>query len=310
LAGESEAHSLSGAVGFVTLEVLVGTTQASPPLGGLVQCATDKGERASRGEVGAGEGSCARRTWRGRAVVGGRWQGSIAARWRGWGSGARWAVTVSGNARQGRALPCGSCTAGAMGCTSRSIPRDTCPTVGRQWRRWTRGAGWPCRPRRGQGPGRGRCFAAALAAAAGERWLAEAVLGDPVAPRYPTQRRWIERCGRILGLSAGVEPRQAEGIAEELDLGALEHGPARQRFTGARRLRERGEAVVLVLDGVVLDAGLWPRLLAAGSLGGAWGRPWWWSPAVGRLVSPGSRVERTVRGPPRLRANEIRSSSG
>jgi len=131
-----------------------------------------------------------------------------------------------------------------------------------------------------------------------------------VGPRYSTQRRWIEQCGRILGLSAGVELRQAERIAEELDLGALEHRPARQRFLDGRRLRERGEAVVSVLERLRLGDGLWPRVLAAGCLGGAWGRPWRWSPEAGRVVAVRSRVERAVRGPPLFSFNEIRSSPG
>ncbi len=133
------------------------------------------------------------------------------------------------------------------------------------------------------------------------------MLGDPVAPRYATQRRWLERAGRILGLSAAVEGRLSERIAEELDLMGLEHQPARQCFVGARRLQERGAAVVSVLSQVTLDAAVWQRLLTAGYLGGAWGRPWVWSPQVGRRLSPWSRVARAVRGPP---ANEIRSSVG
>ncbi len=148
---------------------------------------------------------------------------------------------------------------------------------------------------------------AALDAALGERWLHEPVRGDPVAPRYATQRRWLERAGQILGLSAAVEGRLSERIAEELDLMGLEHQPARQRFVGARRLQERGAAVVAVLSEVALDASVWQRLLAAGYLGGAWARPWVWSPQVGRRFSPWSRVARAVRGPP---ANEIRSSTG
>lgn len=146
-------------------------------------------------------------------------------------------------------------------------------------------------------------------AASGERWLHEPVLGDPVAPRYATQRRWLERAGRILGLSASVEERLSERIAEELDLMGLEHQGARQRFVGARRLQERGAAVVSVLSQVGLAPGLWQRLLAAGYLGGAWARPWLWSPQVGRRLSPWSRVARAVRGPP-IWANEIRSSVG
>jgi len=181
-----------------------------------------------------------------------------------------------------------------------------CRTVVRRWRRWTSGARSQRRIRRRRCGGR-RCFAAALDATSGERWLHEPVLGDPVAPRYATQRRWLERAGQILGLSAAVESRVSERIAEELDLMGLEHQPARQRFVAARRLQERGAAIASVLSRVRLDAAVWQRLLAAGYLGDAWARPWVWSPQVGRRLSPWSRVARAVRGPP---ANEIRSSVG
>ncbi len=152
---------------------------------------------------------------------------------------------------------------------------------------------------------RATLFDAALDAANGERWLHEAVLGDPVTPRYTTQRRWLERAGRILGLS--TTGRRSEQIAEELDLMVLEHHPARQRFQ-TRSLEERGAAVVSVLDQLRLDSGLWQRLLIAGYQGRAWARPWVWSPQVGRLLSPWSQVARAVRGPPT--ANEIRSFVG
>ena len=148
---------------------------------------------------------------------------------------------------------------------------------------------------------------AALDAAIGKRWLHEPVYGDPVAPRYATQRRWLERTGQILGLSAAVAGRLSERIAEELDLMALEHQPARQGFVDGHTLQERGEAVVSALSRLAVDAALWQRLLAAGHLGGAWARPWVWSPQVGRRLSPFSPVARAVRGPP---ANEFRSSVG
>ncbi len=148
-------------------------------------------------------------------------------------------------------------------------------------------------------------------AASGERWLHEPVLGDPIAPRYATQRRWLQRAGQILGLSTAVEGRLSERIVEELDLMGLEHRPARQRFVAARSLQQRGAAVVSVLSQVALDAAVWLRLLAAGYLGGAWARPWVWLPQVGRRLSPWSRVGRAVRGPPAsISANEIRSLVG
>ena len=134
------------------------------------------------------------------------------------------------------------------------------------------------------------------------------MLGDPVAPRYATQRRWLERAGRILGLSGAVEGRLSERIAEELDLMGLEHRSARRRFLAARSLQQRGAAVVSELSQLAQAPGLWLRLLASGYLGGVWARPWLFLPQVGRRLSPFSPVGRAARGPPS--ANEFRSVVG
>ncbi len=176
--------------------------------------------------------------------------------------------------------------------------------VVRRWRRWTSKAESSRRSRRRRAGAR-RCFVAALDAAAGERWLHEPVLGDPVAPRYATQRRWLERAGRILGLSRAVETRQSERIAEELDLTGLEHQSARRCFLAARSLQQRGAAVASELSQLALSPGLWLRLLASGFLGGAWAYPWLFSPQVGRRLSLFSSAGRAARGPPS--ANEFRS---
>jgi len=134
------------------------------------------------------------------------------------------------------------------------------------------------------------------------------VLGDPVAPRYATQRRWLERAGRILGLSHAVEGRLAERIAEELDVMGLEHRSTRRRFLAARSLQQRGAAVASELSQLALAPGLWLRLLASGFLGGAWAFPWLFSPRVGRRLSLFSAAGRAARGPPS--ANEFRSVVG
>ncbi len=134
------------------------------------------------------------------------------------------------------------------------------------------------------------------------------MLGDPVAPRYTTQRRWLERAGRILGLSCTVEVRLSERIAEELDLMGLDHRSARRCFLTSRSLQQRGAAVASQLSQLALAPGLWLRLLASGCLGGAWAHPWLFLPQVGRRFSPFSQVGRAARGPPS--ANEFRSVVG
>ena len=129
-----------------------------------------------------------------------------------------------------------------------------------------------------------------------------------MAPRYATQRRWLERAGRILGLSRAVEGRLSERIAEEMDLMGLEHRLARRCFLAARSLQQRGAAVASELSQLALAPGLWLRLLASGFLGEAWAFPWLFSPQVGRRISLFSPAGRAARGPPS--ANEFRSVVG
>jgi hypothetical protein len=152
-----------------------------------------------------------------------------------------------------------------------------CRTAGSGSHRLPKGdRGWGrSRPRRCGG---GVFHEAAFDAARGHPWPRDLLPGEGSGPLYATQQRRLRRSGELLGL-AGPE-RVAGQVADLLDLGGLEHGPARARYLGASGPRQRGEAVVSVL--LALDPTRYERLVAAGHRAALWGRPWQIDPATGR----------------------------
>lgn len=132
-----------------------------------------------------------------------------------------------------------------------------------------------------------RFLVAALAAAEGRLWLRDGYGGDFDAPLYRTQARWLERSSRLLGLSRDVDDARAEAIGRSLGVPGLEHARARRGVSRARGLFGRGVAIVALLGGLVLDATIGSRLLAAGHRAGLWGTPSLWSPRLGRRLFPG-----------------------
>lgn len=153
----------------------------------------------------------------------------------------------------------------------------------------------PCRCARRGAPA---SFVAALDAAQGHVWQREPIEDDPVEPRYGTQLRWVQRGGRLLGLSPEVTSRTAERIGEQLGLMGLNHRRCRTRFAQARGLRERGGVILQVLACIECDQALCSRMLAAGFLAGLWGAPRIWVLELRRSVSPLSRVARALRNSP------------
>ena len=124
---------------------------------------------------------------------------------------------------------------------------------------------------RGQDPWRQTQFRAALEATAGEpAWSREADGG----PGWRTQRRHIERAAGMLGLKC--PPRDAERVADALGVGMLVHGQARTKYTTATGFRNRGKAVMQVLDALP-ERGTLERMLAAGHAAGALPEPWIWT---------------------------------
>ena len=141
-------------------------------------------------------------------------------------------------------------------------------------------------------------FEAAVDASEGLLWLREG-MGEKAQPGgYGTQRRWIERSARVLGLSEAIKPPVVEEIVEQLGVSGLEHREARDRYGRALGLVERGKAMVSVLNLIHFGDDLCARLMAAGVLSGCWGKVVFWDPKFNRRISLLSRVERASRSPP------------
>ncbi len=134
-------------------------------------------------------------------------------------------------------------------------------------------------------------------ASQGKLWLKEP-LGERQPANYVTQRRRVERAGRVLGLAAGVCEPEAEQIRELLGVDGVEHDQARRMYIAAPGLRQCGEAVESVLRRLAVNDELWVRLLGAGFVAGVWATPWFWQPQLNRRQSPLSRVVRASQHPP------------
>lgn len=134
-------------------------------------------------------------------------------------------------------------------------------------------------------------------ASKGTLWLKEP-LGERQPANYVTQRRRVERAGRVLGLAARVCEPAAEQIRELLGVDGVEHDQARRMYIAADGLRQRGEAVQSVLRRLAVNDELWVRLLGAGFVAGVWATPWLWHPKSNRRLSPLSRVVRASQHPP------------
>ena len=149
-------------------------------------------------------------------------------------------------------------------------------------------------------PWRETYFEAAVDAAEGCRWLSDVVRGDPVGPRLVSQRGWLARGMRVLGLDPDQDDRLAQMVANDLDVAGLEHAEARQRAQ-AHSLRERGSAVLMVLARLMGESKAWPRLAQAGYRTGVWGRPVFWDALIGQRQFPpgGTPVPEDARPPPR-----------
>ena len=109
-------------------------------------------------------------------------------------------------------------------------------------------------------------FAAALAAAAGCLW--PELSGQEECAR--TQRRRIERCGRVLGL--GESDWESRAILLRLPLAALRD--ARTDWSRSRYRGPRGQIVAATLDAMSWDDSSWQRLIQAGFESGCWGQAW------------------------------------
>lgn len=140
-------------------------------------------------------------------------------------------------------------------------------------------------------------FEAAVDAARGYRWESEPIEGLGL-PRYPTQRRRIERCSRILGLGQELSAPIVEQIRDVLGIDGIDHEQGRSLFQSSSSLASQGAAIVSVCQQSIRDESLVPRLLATGHLSGLWGHPWLWDRSRGQRFSALSRLGYVLRGPP------------
>lgn len=141
-------------------------------------------------------------------------------------------------------------------------------------------------------------FRAALDAAAGLWWASDSPWED--ARRRRTQGRRLEFGARLLGVHPEFDERERERIATRLGVATLKLRDAAGVWS--RSWRERGAAIVVVLDALSLDAALLDRVLAAGAVSDAWPEPRRWDAGRGTWIGHRSgAAEHVARGEPRSR---------
>jgi hypothetical protein len=119
-------------------------------------------------------------------------------------------------------------------------------------------------------------FAAVLDAAKGKGWSRESPANDP--RRRRTQRRYMELCATLLGLSPEMGDEVSQRIAECLGISWLVLSDRRAVYQSAVTYLERGPVIKGVLEMIPLDRSLSQRLLTAGFIADLWGRPKRWDP--------------------------------
>jgi len=119
-------------------------------------------------------------------------------------------------------------------------------------------------------------FAAVLDAAEGIGWSRESPADD--SRRRRTQRRYLELCATILGLSHEIEDEACQRIAACLGIAWLALSDLRAVYQSAQTYLTRGPVIADVLEMVPVDRSLAHRLLTAGFIAGLWGRPKRWDP--------------------------------
>jgi hypothetical protein len=119
-------------------------------------------------------------------------------------------------------------------------------------------------------------FAAVLDAAMGIGWSRESPADN--LRRRRTQRRYMELCATLLGLSHEMGDEVCQRIAACLGIAWLLLSDRRAVYQSAVTYRERGPVIKSVLEMIPLDRSLSHRLLTAGFIAGLWGRPERWDP--------------------------------
>lgn len=144
---------------------------------------------------------------------------------------------------------------------------------------------------------KGASFEACEEAKRGRLWQQEPV-GEVQPANRSTQRRKLDRAGRLLGLAATLCSAQAETIRGVLALPGVTHEKARRAYGAAGGLRARAEAIVSILRQLPHNDELWARLLQAGYASAVWGQPWLWEPRSNRRLSPHRKISWASQHPP------------
>jgi hypothetical protein len=118
-------------------------------------------------------------------------------------------------------------------------------------------------------------FLAALQAASGQAWPRES---DGSVGVWDTQQERLATSALLLGLAPSTPPRIGEQIAQQLQVPRLEQLDAARSFEKACGYKERGRAIVTVLDRLRPGRCLLEQLLACGVLAGLWGPVQRWGP--------------------------------
>lgn len=122
-------------------------------------------------------------------------------------------------------------------------------------------------------------FRAAVEAAEGAAWPRTNVPGEP-RRWWRTQGRHLHLGARLVAVAGSVRQRQREQVAQILGVALLGLVGAADVFaTGG--YRERGRAIVQVLEEVERTERVGDRLLTAGGAMGLWGAPSRWDPGGG-----------------------------
>jgi hypothetical protein len=192
------------------------------------------------------------------------------------------------------------CPLAVVGCSVHPLGRFTLYPIGHV--PYGRSPVVPCSPagevlldaETGQPAWRMTFFAAALDAATGVGWPHDSPAGD--VRRRRTQGRRLERAERLLGIAAGLADSERERVAARLEapLHLLRTVAAEWRASWATR----GVVIAVILAGLLIDARLPDRMLAAGAVAGLWPPPRRWD-RRGRAWLP-VRSRRPERGGQRL----------
>ena len=122
----------------------------------------------------------------------------------------------------------------------------------------------------------GTLFEAAVDAAAGRPWHRECEGGSD--RWWSSQGRWLQLATLLVGVAVGLSSRCRQQLAAVLSVDVLLLHEQAKRQGQSPGYRQRGQAVVTVLESLPKGHFLFDRLAECGHLTGRWGAPHRWLP--------------------------------